>query len=114
MHSSSQATLVATASDWPELPSSEWVDTIETLHMWSQIVGKIRMELSPWTNHSWSVPLYVTPTDVLAIVGAVNLILGKRNRLCNLVRQPVNRDLYVEVGEGGENLGIELSYALRL
>ena len=47
-------------TDWPALPHSEWADTLETLHMWTQIVGKIRMELSPWTNHSWSVPLYVT------------------------------------------------------
>ena len=46
---------------WPELPKLSWADTLETLHMWSQIVGKIRMELSPWVNHSWSVPLYVTP-----------------------------------------------------
>jgi hypothetical protein len=50
----------ASGEDWPELPSSEWADTLETLHLWSQIVGKIRMELSPWLNHSWSVPLYVT------------------------------------------------------
>jgi hypothetical protein len=49
------------AAGWPALPYTEWTDTIETLHMWSQIVGKIRMELSPWFNHSWSVPLYVTP-----------------------------------------------------
>ena len=46
---------------WPTLPHAEWADTIETLHLWSQIVGKVRMELSPWVNHSWSVPLYVTP-----------------------------------------------------
>lgn len=46
---------------WPALPRDDWTDTIETLHMWSQIVGKIRMELSPWINHSWSVSLYVTP-----------------------------------------------------
>ena len=46
---------------WPELPYTRWADTLETLHLWSQIIGKIRMELSPWVNHSWSVPLYVTP-----------------------------------------------------
>jgi hypothetical protein len=51
---------MAVAADWPELPYTQWADTIETLHMWSQIVGKIRMGLSPWVNHSWSVPLYVT------------------------------------------------------
>ena len=46
--------------DWPELPYREWGDTIATLHMWFQIVGKIRMELSPWVNHSWNSALYVT------------------------------------------------------
>ncbi len=50
----------ADPSAWQGLPTSEWWDTLETLHMWSQIVGKVRMELSPWVNHSWSVPLYVT------------------------------------------------------
>ena len=46
---------------WPALPFSEWRDTAMTLHMWTQIVGKIRMVQSPWLNHSWSVTLYVTP-----------------------------------------------------
>jgi hypothetical protein len=45
---------------WPGLPSEEWTDTLETLHLWAQIVGKIRMARAPWLNHSWSVPLYVT------------------------------------------------------
>jgi hypothetical protein len=48
------------ATVWPDLPKDQWTDAIETLHMWTQIVGKIRMELSPWVNHSWSVALYVT------------------------------------------------------
>jgi hypothetical protein len=46
---------------WPVLPHDEWGDTLATLHMWSQIVGKIRMEQTPWINHSWHVVLYVTP-----------------------------------------------------
>ena len=45
---------------WPPLPLKEWNDTRDTLHMWMQIVGKIRMALSPRINHSWGVPLYVT------------------------------------------------------
>jgi hypothetical protein len=45
---------------WPTLPSESWFDTLETFHLWTQIVGKIRMAKSPWLNHSWSVPLYVT------------------------------------------------------
>lgn len=47
-------------SSWPELPHAEWIDTIESLHLWSQVVGKIRLGYSPWLNHSWSVPLYVS------------------------------------------------------
>ena len=45
---------------WPALPFSEWKETAATLHMWTQIVGKIRLTLSPWINHSWHVTLYVT------------------------------------------------------
>ena len=45
---------------WPSLDFSEWKDTAETLHMWTQIVGKIRLTLTPWINHSWHVTLYVT------------------------------------------------------
>src|SRR2546423_15272827 len=45
---------------WPALPFAEWQDTAMTLHMWTQIVGKIRLTLTPWTNHSWHVTLYVT------------------------------------------------------
>jgi hypothetical protein len=44
---------------WPELPLASWEDTYHTLHMWSQIVGKVRLALSPKTNHWWEVPLYV-------------------------------------------------------
>ncbi|HYP67477.1 MAG TPA: DUF5996 family protein [Thiobacillaceae bacterium] len=45
---------------WPALPLEAWADTYATLHMWTQIVGKIRLALSPWVNHSWHVTLYVT------------------------------------------------------
>jgi len=48
------------SNQWPPLPFAEWKDTAITLHMWTQIVGKIRLVLSPWTNHSWHVTLYVT------------------------------------------------------
>ncbi len=44
---------------WPALPLKEWQDTYTTLHMWTQIVGKIRMTLSPPLNHWWQVSLYV-------------------------------------------------------
>lgn len=47
---------------WPVLPTvEEWQDTYVTVHMWLQIVGKVRLELSPWVNHSWGSTLYLTP-----------------------------------------------------
>jgi hypothetical protein len=45
---------------WPELPWAAWRDTSETLQLWTQIVGKIRLSRTPWLNHSWHVALYVT------------------------------------------------------
>ena len=48
-------------SVWPELPYRAWKDTYATLHLWSQIVGKIRLAQTPWLNHSWHVTLYVSP-----------------------------------------------------
>jgi hypothetical protein len=45
---------------WPEFPLEAWRDTGATLHMWTQIVGKVRLSLTPWINHSWHVTLYVT------------------------------------------------------
>lgn len=49
-----------THKQWPPLSFHEWKDTCQTLHLWTQIVGKIRLVLTTWTNHSWHVPLYVT------------------------------------------------------
>jgi hypothetical protein len=48
------------ASPWPELPTAAWRQTYATLHLFSQIVGKIRLARAPWLNHSWHVALYVT------------------------------------------------------
>jgi len=45
---------------WPELPTAAWRETYATLHLWTQIIGKIRLVRSPWLNHSWHVALYVT------------------------------------------------------
>ena len=45
---------------WPELPTAEWRESYATLHLWTQIVGKIRLARAPWLNHSWHVVLYVT------------------------------------------------------
>jgi hypothetical protein len=45
---------------WPDLPLAAWADTRDTLHLWTQVVGKIRLALAPMVNHWWQVPLYVT------------------------------------------------------
>jgi hypothetical protein len=45
---------------WPELPYPAWKETAATLQLWTQIVGKVRLTLTPWLNHSWHVTLYVT------------------------------------------------------
>ena len=47
-------------TDWPNIKFSEWQDTLATLHMWTQVVGKIRLEQTPLVNHWWNVPLYVS------------------------------------------------------
>jgi hypothetical protein len=44
---------------WPALPLRQWKDTCATLHMWTQIIGKIRLALTPLVNHWWNVPLYL-------------------------------------------------------
>lgn len=50
----------STVELWPALPWDEWKDTATTLHMWTQMVGKTRLALTPLVNHWWNVPLYVT------------------------------------------------------
>jgi hypothetical protein len=49
---------------WPSLPYEEWRETCATLHMWTQIVGKVRLAQAPHVNHWWQVPLYVTPSGL--------------------------------------------------
>ena len=49
-----------TQAAWPELPYAAWKETYATLHLWTQIVGKIRLAQTPWLNHSWHVVLYVS------------------------------------------------------
>ena len=49
-----------TSMAWPALSYPAWRDTATTLHLWTQIVGKVRLALTPWVNHGWQVPLYLT------------------------------------------------------
>jgi uncharacterized protein DUF5996 len=52
--------MTASSQAWPTLPLAAWSETYATLHMWAQIVGKIRLAQSPWVNHGWHCTLYVT------------------------------------------------------
>jgi Family of unknown function (DUF5996) len=52
--------IMSGTSSWPDLPLSAWSETCETLHRWTQIVGKVRMTLTPLVNHWWNVTLYIT------------------------------------------------------
>src|SRR5947208_16766986 len=53
------------AEFWPVLPPLEaWQDTRDTVHMWTQIVGKVRLALYPLINHCWEVPLYFSPRGI--------------------------------------------------
>lgn len=61
MESTSMTNRGESTERWPALPFEAWKDTCETLHMWTQIVGKVRMALSPFVNHWWHVTLYVAP-----------------------------------------------------
>ena len=74
---SSSSSTAANAAQWPALPFQEWKDTYATLHMWTQIVGKIRLAQSPWVNHSWHTTLYLTSRRLVhlgQVVLSVNLI----------------------------------------
>ena len=70
-------------SSWPELAVTEWEDTLTTFHLWTQIVGKIRLALAPMVNHWWQVTLYVSgrglttslmPADGLGVEAEFDLI----------------------------------------
>jgi Family of unknown function (DUF5996) len=60
----SSASASAPDATWPALPQAAWQDTYATLHMWTQIVGKVRLALSPPLNHWWATTLYVNPRGV--------------------------------------------------
>jgi hypothetical protein len=80
---------------WPPLPYAEWKDTLATLHMWTQIVGKIRLAQSPWTNHAWHVPLYVTAR------GLGTSPIPYEDRMFELDFDFIAHQLRISVSDGG-------------
>ena len=114
---------------WPPIPYSSWQPTCETLHLWTQIVGKIRLTLTPWLNHSWHVPLYVTArglsTSVIPYQGEdfeirfdfidhtldIEVSTGERRRI-RLIPQPVC-DFYTAVMKSLADLDIQITITER-
>ena len=80
---------------WPALPFSEWKDTARTLHMWTQVVGKVRLALSPWTNHSWHVTLYLTAR------GLTTSPIPFRDRVFEIRFDFVSHELRLLTSDGG-------------
>ena len=78
----------------PELPYDSWKDTLATLHMWTQIVGKIRMGLSPLVNHWWNVPLYVNAR------GLTTSAMPYGSRTLEICFDFIDHHLIIETSEG--------------
>lgn len=88
---------IAATNPWPELPPlADWHKTADTVHMWSQIIGKIRLELGPWINHSWGNALYVTTS------GLTTSPMAYRRRSFAIDFDFVNHALVVRTAEGDE------------
>jgi Family of unknown function (DUF5996) len=75
---------------WPALPLEEWQDTYATLHMWVQVVGKIRLAQTPLVNHWWNVPLYVT------VRGLTTSAMPYHNRTFELDFDFIDHQLYIK------------------
>jgi hypothetical protein len=80
--------------NWPALPYTEWKDTCSTLHMWTQIVGKIRLSCTPWTNHSWHVALYVTAR------GLTTSPIPHKGKIFEIDFDFVDHELLIETNQG--------------
>jgi hypothetical protein len=79
---------------WPELVLEEWQDTLATLHMWTQIVGKIRLELTPLVNHWWNVPLYVSAR------GMTTSPMAYQDRIFEMEFDFIDHKLRIECNDG--------------
>jgi hypothetical protein len=79
---------------WPGLDFNAWKETCVTLHMWTQIVGKIKLVRMPWVNHSWHVPLYVTAR------GLTTLPIPNAARIFQIEFDFIDHLLAIETSDG--------------
>ena len=82
--------------DWPELPLQQWQDTYHTLHMWTQVVGKIRLGLAPLQNHWWNAALYVNAR------GLTTSAIPYNDRTFELQFNFVNHRLELRIADGSD------------
>src|ERR1700730_18589265 len=86
------------AAAWPELPWEAWESTAATLHMWTQIVGKTRLALTPLQNHWWNVPLYVTAHGL----GTSAMVCGED--VLDVEFDFLTHGLHLRLGSGKEHI----------
>jgi hypothetical protein len=79
---------------WPELKFADWKDTLATLHMWTQVVGKIRLEQTPLVNHWWNVPLYVSAR------GLTTTAVPYQERIFEIEFDFIEHQLRIECSDG--------------
>jgi hypothetical protein len=119
-----RATGRAIEAAWPPLPLDEWSDTRDTLHLWTQIVGKTRLALAPMVNHWWQVPLYISARGLttsripygtagfsveLDFIGHDLQVLCDDGRTWSMTLAPRSvADFYSEYMFGLRSLGIEI------
>ena len=85
-----------TDDPWPSLPLDAWAETYATLHRWTQIVGKIRLAQTPWVNHSWHVPLYVSAR------GLTTARMSHGARAFEIAFDFLDHRLLIQTSDGGE------------
>jgi hypothetical protein len=83
---------------WPALPLEAWQDTYATLHMWMQIVGKIRLNLAPMVNHWWQVPLYVSAR------GLTTSPIPCGTRTFEIIFDFIDHNMQIEANDGARRL----------
>ncbi|GAA1244653.1 DUF5996 family protein [Janibacter melonis] len=81
-------------SAWPGLRVEDWVDTRDTLHLWTQVVGKVRLARSPLVNHWWQVTLYVTPR------GLSTGSIPDRHRIFDVELDVVEHEMRIRTSDG--------------
>src|SRR5579862_5585826 len=84
----------ARAEVWPDLPLGGWQETYATLHLWTQIVGKVRLALSPPLNHWWGTTLYVSPR------GLTTSSMPYGTRDCEITFDFMRQTLWIATSDG--------------